>query len=157
MVSSLPPLDAGQRGDGSVVVVVFVSPGAGLRLEGAIQGGRVVEGDVVALGNAAVVGDENDTTILVDDPNRPALEDVAVLTEDVTLHPIVSDGFTRQDEDVAELLDRDEQPQPLSGPIAPDAVLLVVAIKFTKLIGQRNVERHGLTPRFDDIGESADL
>src|SRR5437763_15840688 len=90
-----------------------------LCLQRAIQSGRVVDRDVVSWGDAAIVGDEGDTAVLLHHLGGPALEDVAILPEDVTLQAIIGARLARQHKDVAEWLDRNEQPPALPGPVAP--------------------------------------
>src|SRR5262245_31935994 len=70
----------------SMTVAVVVVPVAALALgllglEDAVERRGAVAGDVVAGGDAAVVGDDHTAAVLVEDVDRPALEQVAVLAE----------------------------------------------------------------------------
>src|SRR5687768_9863638 len=123
----------------SMTVAVVVVPVAALALglgglEGAVDGvGRVV-GDVAARGQAAVVGEHDVAGVLVDDPDGPALEPVAVLAEDVGVRALAHDRADGQDEDVGDLLDRHAELDALAGPEAPDAVGLALAGVFAVLV-----------------------
>src|SRR4051812_32240582 len=104
-VSAFPSRSLGTRGQGklpfrhssSMVVVVMalvavtLVPAGGRGLEDAVERPGRVAGDVQARPDAAVVGQHDVAAVLEQHADRPALEEVAVLAEDVDFRPLAHD------------------------------------------------------------------
>ena len=95
-----------------------------------IQINRIVApGPVPLPGGSTMVGLYTKQPILVEQTHRHALEQVAVLNEDVNVRSVASDRSGRQHEGVLDLLDGDVHSHLLTRPESPDqkhfAVLLV--------------------------------
>ena len=70
--------------------------------------------------------------------HRNAIEEVAVLSEDVRFWPFTHDGSRRQHDHVFQFFHRDVQPDTLTRTKAPDHKRLTLFLIAARLIGQRN-------------------
>ena len=95
--------------------------------------------------------------VLVDDLHRLAVEEVAVLPEDVGFRSLPHHGVGRQDEDVLKLLDRDMQPHLLAGAKPPEQERLPVFLEAAGLVGKRQEEGERPARRVDRVGDVPDV
>ena len=90
--------------DGAVAMDVEPARGPALCFQNTVQLRGAVLCHIHAGRDAAVIGDHDILPILVNDPHRLAVEEIAVLPKDVDFRSFANDRIGREHEDVVEFL-----------------------------------------------------
>ena len=129
----------------------------GLGFEDAVERGGGTLREIHTGCETAVVGQYDVQAVLVQNMHGDAIEEIAVLTEDVGFRSFAHDGSGRQYEHVLEFLNRDVQSDSLTRSESPDQECLTVLLIASRLIRQRDEEIERAAGDINGIREMPNL
>jgi hypothetical protein len=127
-----------------------------LRRSGTVEGGCRKVSDGIVFEEAAIVLHDGVAPILEADVDGYAVEDLAILAEDIRLGAFADDCRGRQHKHLVKLLDADAQAGLLPRAVGPQAEGSFVAFVLPVRIDERDVERERGAVGVEGIGDVAD-